>query len=110
MKIFKEDIVAIVIGLILASVLILSGCARKTPVEQAFDSIGQSVATLEQSLPTECKTDAVMTKIANLQTENAKAKATCETKIQDYKIKYERVLTLLTIIILAFFAKFFIKK
>lgn len=96
--------------ILLTITVLLSGCTQKTPVEQAFDSIGQSVATLEKTLPKECKTDSVMAKIAELQTENAKAQATCETKIQDYKIKYERVLTLLIIIILAYFAKFFIKK
>lgn len=90
--------------------LLLSGCSRKTPVEQAFDSIGQSVATLEDSLPAECKTDKVLAKISELKADNVKAQATCETKIQDYKIKYERLLTLFFIIILAFFAKFFIKK
>lgn len=96
--------------ILLTSAVLLSGCAQKTPVEQAFDSVGQSVATLEKTLPAECKTDAVMSKIAKLETETAKAQATCETKIQEYKIKYERVLGVLIFVILAFLAKIFIKK
>lgn len=89
---------------------VLCGCMRKTPVEEAFDSIGQSVVSLEQSLPKECKTDVVMAKISELEAKNTTAQATCETKIQDYKIKYERVLGVLIFVILAFLAKFFIKK
>lgn len=90
--------------------LILLGCSRKTPVEQAFDGVEQSVVELEKALPVECRSDAVLAKIESLRAENAQAQVTCATQIQNYKIKYERLIALFGVVILAYFAKFLIKK
>lgn len=111
MRTMTDVIFAVVAGFILGCVLLcLGACSRKTPVENAFNGVEQSVVTLEKTLPVECQTDAVLTKIADLRAENVKAQMVCETKIQDYKIKYERVLAILCVIILGFFAKFYIKR
>lgn len=111
MKTMTDMIFALVAGFILGCMLLcLGACSRKTPVESAFDSVGQAVTELQNTLPAECQTDAVLVKIADLRAETVKAQITCETKINDYKIKYERVLAVLGVIILAFLAKFYIKR
>lgn len=96
--------------ILLMIALLQSGCTRKEPVEQAFNDVQQSVQTLEQTLPVECKTEDTMAVIKKLQTEITEAKATCQTKILDYRTKYERVITVIFFIILAFLVKILLKK
>ena len=96
--------------ILLISTLLLSSCARKEPVEQAFNDVQQSVQHLEQTLPAECKTEDTMTAISKLQAEITEAKATCQTKILDYRTNYERVISIGIFIILAFLVKFLLKK
>ena len=75
-----DVIFAVIAGFILGCVLLcLGACSRKTPVENAFNGVEQSVVTLEKTLPVECQTDAVLTKIADLRAENTKAQMVCET-------------------------------
>lgn len=96
--------------ILLVFTVLLSGCTRKEPVEQAFNGVQQSVQNLEQTLPVECKTEETMIAIEKLQSEITSARATCETKILDYKTKYERLMTVVFFIILGIFIKFFLKK
>ena len=96
--------------ILLVLAFLQSGCTRKEPVELAFNDIQQSVQTLEQTLPAECKTDQTMIAINKLQAEITEARATCQTKILDYQTKYERAISVIFFIILAFFVKFLLKK
>lgn len=106
------DIMFIVILwlMVLCFSLMLLGCSRKTPVETAFDDVNQSIVTTKESLPVECKTEIVMAKFDELEAKEQVAQSTCELKIKEAQTKFERVLGVLILIILGFFAKFLLKK
>lgn len=98
-------------GFIIAVVcLMLSSCTRKTPVEHAFDGVQQAIVQAKDTLPAECKTEQVLARFDELESKRIVAENVCEAKIKDVQIKYERTLWLIFLIILAFFAKNFIKK
>lgn len=88
---------------------LLSGCWHKTPVEQSFDDVHQAVVAVKDSLPAECKTEIILTKINNIESKNQVAQSVCEKQIKDIEIKYERALLALILVISVFFLRFFIK-
>lgn len=90
--------------------LCLSGCSRKTPVENAFHEVETSIVAIKESLPPECQTVEVMAKINEVEWKRQTAESVCQAKIKDTQNKYERVLWVLGFIILTLFAKIFTKK
>ena len=96
--------------ILLVLTVLLTGCSRKEPVEESFNNIGQSVQHLQETLPAECKTSEVMVAIDKIQAEVTDARAKCEIKISNYKTKYERVMSVVILMVLGIFIKFFIKK
>lgn len=88
----------------------LTGCSRKTPVENAFYEVGTSIVAVKENLPPECQTKDVLAKIDEVEWKRQTAESVCQAKIKDTQNKYERVLWVLGFIILALFAKNFIKK
>lgn len=111
MKLFKDVSALIILWFIICVMaLFLTGCSRKTPVDNAFNEVNTSIVELKEELPPQCKTDVILKKIEKLELDNQFAEQICKSKIKDTQIKYERVLWVLGFIILAFFAKIFIKK
>ena len=88
----------------------LLGCSKKTPVETAFDDVNQAIITTKDSLPAECKTELVMARFDEIEAKEQVAQTMCESKIKDAQTKFERILGVLILIILGFFAKFLLKK
>lgn len=88
----------------------LTGCSRKTPVDNAFQEVQTSIVAIKDSLPPECQTAEVIAKIDEVEWKRQTAESVCQAKIKDTQNKYERVLWVLGFIILAFLAKNFIKK
>ena len=107
--IMKKLSYAILVLIGLFCVMSLTGCA-KTPVETVAESIEEQITSLENTLPKECKNEAVVAQIESLRAENKVAQAVCETEINNIQLKYERVLTILLVVLGVFFAKFYIKK
>lgn len=87
----------------------LTGCSKKTPVEQAFQGVGESITAIEHALPAECRTKDINTKISAVREESNKAQIACETKIKEYKTKYDMAKNALFGLILLIFGIFFIK-
>lgn len=100
----------VVVLLFLLFISLLSGCSKKTPVENAFHEMETSIVAVKENLPPECKTKEVFAKIDEVEWKRQTAESVCQAKIKDIQNKYERVLLVLGFIILAFFAKNFIKK
>ena len=96
--------------IILCAILCLLGCAKKTPVENAFDDVNQAIISTKESLPAQCKTEIVLSKFEEIEAKRQVAQNTCEMKIKDVQTKYERVLGVLIVLILGIFVKIFIKK
>ena len=88
----------------------LTGCSRKTPVENAFHEVETSIVAVKENLPPECQTKEVLAKIVDVEWKRQTAESVCQAKIKDTQTKYERVLWVLGFIILSLFAKNFIKK
>lgn len=88
----------------------LTGCSRKTPVENAFHEVETSIVAVKENLPPECQTKEVLAKIDEVEWKRQTAESVCQAKIKDTQTKYERVLWVLGFIILGFLAKNFIKK
>lgn len=88
----------------------LTGCSRKTPVDNAFHEVETSIVAVKENLPPECQTKEVLAKIDEVEWKRQTAESVCQAKIKDTQNKYERVLWMLGFIILALFAKNFIKK
>lgn len=88
----------------------LTGCSRKTPVENAFHEVETSIVAVKENLPPECQTKEVLAKIDEVEWKRQTAESVCQAKIKDAQTKYERVLWVLGFIILGFLAKNFIKK
>lgn len=109
-KVSNFSLFSIVALIMLVVFLCLCGCSRRTPVETAFKSVENSIVSLEKTLPETCKTEEISEKIGQIRLEKTKAQSECERKIQEYKTKYERVLSVTIIIVLLLFFKFFYKK
>lgn len=107
--IMKKLFYAILVLIGLFCIMSLTGCA-KTPVETIAESIEEQITSLEKTLPKECKTEAVVSQIESLRAENKVAQAVCETEINNIQLRYNRILTILLVILGLFFAKFYIKK
>lgn len=88
----------------------LTGCSRKTPVESAFNEVQTSIVAVKENLPPECQTKEILAKIDEVEWKRQTAEQVCLAKIKDTQNKYERVLWILGFIILALFAKNFLKK
>ena len=97
------------IFIILVVCVMLTACNRKTPVETAFDNVGQAVIDVQTSLPKECQTEIVLAKINDIESKRQVAQSLCAEKIKSAEIKYERALFGLIIMIFIFFLRFFIK-
>lgn len=98
------------IFIILVVCVMLTACNRKTPVENAFDNVGQAVIDVQASLPKECQTEIVLAKINDVESKRQVAQSLCAEKIKSVEIKYERAMFALIIIISVFFLRFFIRK
>ena len=61
--------------------LALVGCAKNPPVSETIaDNAVNATTGLEQSLPAECKTDAIMTQITVVKTQIRAISSACETE------------------------------
>lgn len=90
-------------------ICIMFGCAKKEPVENAFQDVQTSIIAVKDSLPKECQTEIVMAKIGELESKKEVAESVCAAKIKDVQTKYERCLWVFFVLILAFFVKIFVK-
>ena len=88
----------------------LTGCSRKTPVDNAFHEVETSIVAVKENLPPECQTKEVLAKIDEVEWKRQTAESVCQAKIKDIQNKYEHVLLVLGFIISVLFAKNFIKK
>lgn len=88
----------------------LAGCSRKTPVEQAFQGVDESITAIDHALAPECRTEDVMRAIDAVRHETMTARVTCETKIERYKSRYHLVLSAFSGLVLLIAAYFFVKK
>lgn len=98
------------IFIILVVCTMLTACNRKTPVENAFDNVGQAVIDVQASLPKECQTEIVLAKINDVESKRQVAQSLCAEKIKEAQNKYERTLFALIGLIFLLFLRFFIKK
>ena len=99
-----------IIGYAVLLLLLLSGCSRKTPVDNAFHEVQTSIVQIKETLPPECKTVEVLAKIDEVEAKRQTAEAVCAAKIKDTQTKYERILWVIGFIVLGLFVKNFIKK
>lgn len=77
-KIITNSIIALIFFLLL---LLLCGCAKTTPVsENIADNAINATTALEQSLPTECKTEAITTQLVVIKTQIKAITNACETE------------------------------
>lgn len=90
--------------------LSLAGCARKTPVETAFQNAHNSITEIKQTLPNECQTVSILEKIEKAEIKTQMAEQVCQAKIKDTQSKYERLLWAWLFVFFAFLARFFVKK
>lgn len=91
-------------------VLCLTGCSRKTPVEQAFQGVDEKITAIDRALTPECRTEDVVRTIDAVRHETMTARVTCETKIERYKSRYHLVLSAFSGLVLLIVAYFFVKK
>lgn len=70
---------------LLLSLLILCSCGTPTGNHEAIDVVSNSVVALEQSLPKECKTQAIQTQIDGLHKQLAVAESVCDDAIKQEK-------------------------
>lgn len=87
----------------------LTGCSRKAPVEEAFQGVDESITAIGHALTPECRTEEVEQKIDAVRHEVMVARVSCETKIQEYKTKYDMTKSALFGLILMVLGVFFIK-
>ena len=89
--------------------LALVGCAKTQPVSETIaDNAVNATTGLEQSLPIECKTDAIMTQITVIKTQIRAITNACETEkgvIEQEKRRYQWAFYGVLVVIGLFFAK-----
>lgn len=90
----------------LGCILLMCGCARKTPVETITDNATAQVVALEKTLAPECKTDAVMAELDAIKAEIAGAPRACELQIQPIRTERNALAGALVLIIALFIARF----
>lgn len=71
--------------IIVAILLCLTSCSRATTNHEAIGVVHNSVNTLEQSLPKECKTKAIQSQIDGLHQQLAVAESRCDDAIRQEK-------------------------
>lgn len=90
MKTICKIILFVVIGLLIIS---LCGCATEKPVSDTIaDNAVNATTALQQSLPKECKTDAINTQFDVVRTEIRAVKSACQTEkdiITQDKLKWK---------------------
>ena len=110
MRILVEVGKIITLWMVIAFCLLaLFGCSKSTPVDSAFNSVHESIVAVKDSLPEECKTDAILRKIDNIENKSVVAESVCNSKIKEVQTRFERTLGALIIMILLFLGKFFLK-
>ena len=90
----------------LGCLLLMGGCARKTPVETIADNATAQVVALEKSLTPECKTEAINAQIVAIKDVIAGAPAACELQIQPIRAERNALAIALMAIIGLFIARF----
>lgn len=90
---------------ILGCVLLMCGCARKTPVETITDNATAQVVALEKSLAPECRTPAIMVQIAALKGEIAGAPQACELQMKPIRTERNALAVALFAIVGLFIAR-----
>ena len=56
----------------------LTGCSRKTPVENAFHEVETSIVAVKENLPPECQTKEVLAKIDEVEWKRQTAESVCQ--------------------------------
>lgn len=81
-KMMKRYIADIIIcGIFFLLVLLLASCAKQEPLSETIaDTAVNTVTAIEQSLPVECKTDAITTQFIIAKTEIRNVKNACENE------------------------------
>ena len=83
----------IILGIFCLLVLLLAGCAKSEPVSSTIaDNAVNNVTALEQALPAECKTDAIVTQLTVIKTEIRAVKKSCDAEkdvITKEKLKWK---------------------
>ena len=102
----KQCISWAVLGFMLGCLLLMGGCARKTPVETIADNATAQVVALEKTLAKECKTEAVMAQMDAIKAEIAGAPAACELQIKPIRTERNALAVALMAIIALFVARF----
>lgn len=90
----------------LGCILLMCGCARKTPVETITDNATAQVVALEKNLAPECKTPAIMVQIAALKGEIASAPQACELQMKPIRTERNALAVALFAIIALIIARF----
>lgn len=91
---------------IMGCILLMGGCAHKTPVETITDNATAQVVALEKTLAPECKTEAVMAELTSIKAEIAGAPRACELQIQPIRTERNALAIALMAIIGLFIARF----
>ena len=88
--------------------LILCSCGMRTENHEAIDAVNNSVVALEQSLPKECKTQAIQTQIDGLHKQLAVAESVCNDAIRHEKsntIKWKTAFYGLLLVMVVYLAR-----
>lgn len=91
---------------IMGCILLMGGCAHKTPVETIADNATAQVVALEKTLPDECKTEAISAQIAAIKDVIAGAPAACEMQIKPIRTERNALAIALMAIIALVLARF----
>lgn len=71
----------IIVAIFFLWILLLAGCSKTQPVSETIaDNAINATTGLEQSLPVECKTDAIMTQIMVIKTQIRTITNACKTE------------------------------
>lgn len=98
---------------IIPFVILLAGCAKQEPLSETIaETAINTVTAIEQSLPAECKTDAVTTQFIVAKTEIRNVKNACDNEKKDIlrdKRKWQVGFWGLLIVIAAYVARKLLK-
>lgn len=92
--------------ILLATTLLITGCAKTTPVESVTENATAQVVALEKSLPDACKTDGIKAQIDAIKMEINRAPAACE--IEKDEIRAQRNSWALAAIVLGWLLLFMV--
>lgn len=88
--------------------LLLCGCARDEPIQNATKTLNNQITALENSLPDTCKTESVNAQINAIKTQIATIQSVCDTekaKITAEKVRWQWAFFALLLIIAAYVGK-----